>query len=226
MLLILIGGIFSTILMNLAVFISAQKYRTFESYASNVEKLNFVILYTVLFSLIAGYAFSREFTDKTSSTVYSYPINKIKIFIGKLITIYILISLVYFVEFISIYLGYYMLYPTCSEFTFLDNHIKFYLYSLVFQLSIIPIPMLIANFSRNIMMSVVYGVVGTVITAVLSESDLLFAKHFPLKVPFNFIKKLYEPNLIDLKYSIISGSVCFIISISICMYHYNKQDIV
>ena len=226
MLLILIGGIFSTILMNLAVLMSAQRYRTFESYASNVEQLNFVILYTILFSLIAGYVFSREFIDKTSSTVYTYPIDRVKIFIGKLITIYILISLVYLVEFISIYLGYYILYHTCSEFNFLANHIKFYLYSLIFQFLIIPIPILIANLSRNIMMSVVYGVVGTIMIAVLGECDFLFAKHFPLRVPFNFIKKLYEPNLIDLNCSIISGIVCFIISMFICLYHYNKQDIV
>lgn len=224
MLLITIGGVFSTILMNLAVLVvSSEKQRSFESYASNVEQLNFVIFYTILFSLISAYVFSREFADKTSSIVYTYPMSKIKIFIGKLITICILISLVYLVEFVSIYLGYYILYHEHPEFTFVSNHIKFYLYSLFFQFLIIPIPILIGNLSRNIMLPVVYGAVGIVISGV--HDSFVFGEYLPFSIPFNFIKKLYEPNLIDLNYSVISGICCFVISMFICIYHYNKHDI-
>lgn len=223
MLVVLIGGIFSTILMNSALLISAEKQRPFEIYASNIEQLNFVIFYNILFSLIAGYVFSREFADKTSSILYTYPIGRFKIFISKLITICILISLVYLVEFISIYLGYYIIYHTSSEVTFISNHMKFYLYSLFFQFLIIPISILIGNLSRNIMMPIVYGVVGTIVTGF--HDNFVFLEYIPFSLPFNPIKKLYNPNLIDLKYSVISGIACFIISMFICIYHYNKQDI-
>lgn len=223
---VLIGGMFMSILMNLVILVSNERHRTFESYSSNTEIVNFLLLYIILFSLIVGYVFSREFTDKTSSIVYTYPISRIEIFIGKLITIYILISLVYLVEIISIYLGYYILYHTLPESTFIISHIKYNIYSLIFQFLLMPIPILITNISKNIMLPVVYGIVGTIVTNVLGESDFLFARYFPLAVPYNFIKKLYYPNLVDLKYNVISGISCFIISMIICIYQYNKAEII
>ncbi|BCZ49231.1 hypothetical protein psyc5s11_52980 [Clostridium gelidum] len=223
---VLIGGMFMSILMNLVILVSEERVRTFESYSSNTEHINLLLLYIILFSLIVGYVFSREFTDKTSSILYTYPISRIKIFIGKLITIDILISLVYLVEIISIYLGYYVLYHTLPEHTFIISHIKYNIYSLIFQFLLIPIPILITNIGKNIMLPVVYGVVGTIVTNVIGESDFLIAKHFPLAVPYNFIKKLYWPNLTDLNYSVISGMSCFIISMIICIYQYNKDDII
>ena len=73
------------------------------------------------------------------------------------------------------------------------------------------------------MIPVVYGVLGTIITGF--HDSFLFLQYLPFSLPFNFIKKLYEPNLIDLNFSVISGIVCFIISMFICIYHYNKHDI-
>ena len=200
--------------------------QTFEQYSSNIEMLNFLLLYTILFSLIAGYVFSREFTDKTSSIVYAYPISRIKIFIGKLITIDMLISLVYLVEVISIYLGYYILNHTLPESTFIISHIKYNIYSLIFQFLLIPIPILITNMSKNIILPVIYGIVGTIVTIVSSGKMFQIAEYFPLIAPYKFIIKIYSPNLIDLNYSVISGILCFIISMIICIYQYNKDDIV
>ena len=98
-----IGGMFMSILFELTSLVFKENMQTFEQYSSNLEIPNIVVLYTILFSLIAGFVFSREFTDRTSSVIYTYPISRIKIFIGKLITIDMLISLVYLVKVISIY---------------------------------------------------------------------------------------------------------------------------
>ncbi|MTK13160.1 MAG: transporter, partial [Clostridiaceae bacterium] len=155
----LIGGVIMSILMasgNLLAGISMS----FEKFACNIEQMNAEILNIVLFSLIAGYVFSREFTDKTSSIVHTYPISRMKIFISKLITIYILIFLVYFIQCISTYLSYYIADGIVPSSILIMNNIKANIVSMLFQFLLIPIPILIANISENIMIPAVYGILG------------------------------------------------------------------
>lgn len=222
----LIGGIFISILMDLASLVFGEKFQSFEHYSSTIERINILLLYTILFSLIVGYVFAREFIDKTASTIYSCSVSRIKIFIGKLITVYILISLVYIVRIVSIYLSYYMLRHTVPESIFIVNHIKYNVYSLIFEFILMPIPILITNIGKSLVLPVVYGIVGTTIIMIASGSSSSFAKYIPLSAPYEFIMKIYKPNLVDLSYSVISGILCFIISMIICIYQHNKQDII
>lgn len=221
-----ISGMFMLILMDLVSLISKEKFQSFKHYSSTIEMLNILLLYTILFSLITGHIFSREFTDKTASVIYACSVSRIKIFIGKLITIYMLISLVYIVRIISIYLSYYILMNTLPESTFIVNHIEYNVYSLIFEFLLVPIPILITNMSKNLIFPVVYGIVGTIITIITSGSRSSFAKYVPFLAPYESIMKIYNPNLVDLSYSVISGIVCFIVSMIICLYQYNKDDII
>lgn len=221
-----IGGMFMSILFQLVALVYKDSKQTFEQYSSNLEMPNILLLYTILFSLMAGYVFSREFTDKTSSVVYTYPMSRIKIFIGKLIIIDGLITLVYLVKITSILLGYYILNGTMPENTLTISYVKYNIYSLIAQFMIIPIPILVTNMSKNIIVSVVYGILGTIITMISAGKMFQHSEYVPLVVPYKLIEKIYRPNLVDLKHSVISGSVCFIISMIICIYQYNKDDII
>lgn len=216
---ILVSGTAMTTLLDFIILITKDK-RTFESYASNAEMANFLILYTILFSLIVGYIFSREHVERTSNILYVYPISRIKIFMAKLITIDILIFLVYLIELISMYSGYYFLYKKLPESTFIINHIIQNVYSLMFQFLLIPIPILIANISRNIMFPVLYGVVVDVLMGTIAN------EYFPLLAPYFCTVEIYKPNLTDIKYSAIGSVFCFVIFMAISLYHYNKCDIV
>ena len=220
------AGMFMSMLMVLASLVFKEEVQTFEQYSSNLEIPNILLLYTILFSLIAGYVFSREFTDKTSSVVYSYPVSRIKIFIGKLITIYMLICLVYLVKVISIYLGFYFLNHMLPESSFIISYIKYNIYSLIAQFLIIPIPILITNMIKNLMLPVVYGIFGTIVTIVSSGKMFKFSDYVPLIAPYKLMIKVYLPNLVDVNYSVISAVLCFVISMTICIYQYTKDDIV
>ena len=222
----IIGGMFMSMLMILASLVFKESVETFEQYSSNLEIPNILLIDTILFSLIAGYIFSREFADKTSSVVYSYPVSRIKIFIGKLITIIMLISLVYLVKVISIYLGYYILNNKLPESSFAIIYIKYNIYSLIAQFLIIPIPIVITNMSKNLILPVIYGTFGTIVTIVSSGKMFKFNEYVPLIAPYKFIIKVYRPNLVDINYSIISAILCFIISMTICIYQYNKDDVI
>lgn len=76
----LIGGVFISILMDLISLVSSEKFQSFEHYSSTIDVLNILLLYTILFSLIAGYVFSREFADKTASIIYTCSISRNKNF--------------------------------------------------------------------------------------------------------------------------------------------------
>lgn len=221
-----IGGMFMSILMVLVSLVFKEEVQTFEQYSSNLEIPNTLLLYTILFSLIAGYIFSREFSDKTSSVVYAYPVSRTKIFISKLIIIDMLISLVYLVKVISIYLGYYILNHTLPESSFIISDIKYNIYSLIAQFLIIPIAIVITNMSKNLILPVIYGIFGTIVTIISSGKMFKFSEYVPLIAPYKCILKIYRPNLVDINYSIISAILCFIISMTICIYQYNKDDIV
>ena len=222
----IISGLFMSILIDLVSLISGEKFQSFEHYSSTVEMLNILLLYTILFSLIVGYVFSREFADKTASVIYTCSVSRIKIFIGKLIIIYILISLVSVVRIISIYLSYYILMNTLPESMFIVNHIKYNVYSLIFEFLLMPIPILITNMSKNLIVPVVYGTVGTIVTMITLRSSSLVIKYFPLVAPYKFIEKIYRSNLVDLNYSVISGITCFVVSMIISIYQYNRDDII
>lgn len=216
---ILVSGLTMTSFLDLIILITKDK-RTFESYASNTEMVNLLILYTILFSLITGYVFSREHEEKTSNILYSYPMTRIKIFMAKLITIDILILCVYLIELISIYLGYYFLYKKLPESTFIVNHIIQNIYSLIFQYLLIPIPILITNISRNIMAPVVYGIIVDILKGTIAN------EYFPFFAPYYFVMETYKPNLTKITYSAVGSIICFIIFMGISIYQYNKADIV
>ncbi|MBW6410739.1 ABC transporter permease [Clostridium weizhouense] len=222
-LLVLIGGSVNPGFMDLAIMVSGEKNRTFEKYVYNIELINFSLIYGILFALIAGYIFCREYSDKTASTLYAYPISRVKIFIGKLIIIYALITIVYFIQMVTMYLGYYMLYGSI-EYKLIINDIKVNICSLLFQFLLIPIPIFIANISKNIVLTVSYGILSFIITASLTRMKSFYIKYIPLLTPYFCAKNFYYPGKVDMMAAITSGIICFVISIALCIYQYNKTD--
>lgn len=219
----LIGGVIMSILMasgNLLAGIAMS----FEKFACNIEQMNAGILNIVLFSLIAGYVFSREFTDKTASILHTYPISRMKIFISKLITIYILIFLVYFIQCISTYLSYYIADGIVPSSILILNNIKANIVSMLFQFLLIPIPILIANISENIMMPAVYGILAFIAIGFIGV-DSPYATYIPLMAPHISATYFYFPKDINFNHIIVSSTLCFILFMPICIYEFNKEDI-
>lgn len=219
----LICGVIMSILMILGNLLGGI-CMSFEKFACNIQQMNFSVLNIILFALISAYVFSREFTDKTANILYAYPISRVKIFISKLITIYVLIFLVYFVQCISIYLSYYITDGIIPSSTLLMVHIKANIISLLFQFLLIPIPILIANITKNIMIPIVYGILSF-ITVVFIGSSSPYASYIPLMAPQISAEYFYFPKDIIFNHIIISSTLCFILFMPICIYEFTKKDI-
>ena len=170
LLLILAGGAFLPLLM-LAGHINSDIDTRWASYAGNIEAFMFLLGGVVLFSLATSYIFSREFTDKTAAALYTYPVNRIKILICKLLVIFSIILAVYILQFILTFCGGLLLKHEPLTKEILLYHMKIHLCSMVLQFALIPAVVLIASISKNIIPSIIYGVMAGLSNMFLMESD-------------------------------------------------------
>lgn len=208
---------------------SALRYTFIKAYRANIEVNCFCFLYTVLFSLIAGYIFSREFADKTDNIIYTYPISRTKIFIGKLITLYIIISFIYVVQFLAMYLSLSIAWHELPSNNFITTDMKVNVYSLLLQFILMPIPILIANITRNIIFPVVYGVLGALscmcAIAIVSVYSAIYMQFSPLMLPILPMYYFHAGDPIDFILTTISAVLTFSIFMFLSIYHYNKMDV-
>ena len=193
-------------------------------YRVNIEVICFQFLYIVFFSLIASYIFSREFADKTTNTLFVYPSSRIKIFIGKLLTVYIIIAFAYLIQFISTYLTLYISWGKLLPAYLILKDIKVNLYSILFQFLLMPVPILIGNLTKNIIFPVVYGILGAVSSAFMMLMDI-YMQMDPLMLPALPIYYFYKGDPIDFVLVISSATLTFGVSMFLCVYHYINVDI-
>lgn len=223
---ILIGGTIMTLIMALARLIS-EKDMEFEKYIYNIEQVNYLMLFVVLFPLIAGYVFSREYSDKTASTLYSYPISRMEVFMAKYFTVNILIFLVYALQTLSMPLSFYFLHGNFPEGQLIITDLKASLLSMFFQFLIIPIPILIANLSKNIMFPIVYGMLGFITTIVVGGNDTYsYSQYYPIASPYFSTMYINSPERINFSLIMIINLMCFILFMSLCIYEFSKKDII
>lgn len=223
---ILIGGVFMSLIMALARSFSEQDM-SFEKYAYNIEQVNFLMLYMVLFPLITAYVFSREYNEKTASILHIYPVSRTKIFITKYLTINVLIFLVYAIEILSIVLSYSFLHGSFPERHLIITDIKANLLSMLFQFLLVPIPILIANMSKNIILPVVYGILGLIIATFTGGGDSSsYSQYYPLLSPFFSAKYFYFSEIINLRLMFIINISFFILFMSLSIYEFSNKDMV
>lgn len=208
---------------------SVLKYTFIKDYRANIEVNCFCFLHTVLFSLIAGYIFSREFADKTDNVIYTYPISRTKIFIGKLITLYIIISFIYVVQFLAMYLSLCIAWHEFPSNNFIITDMKVNVYSLLMQFILMPIPILIANITKNIIFPVVYGVLGALscmcAIAVGSMYSAIYMQFSPLMLPVIPMYYFHAGDPIDFVLISISAVFTFGIFMFLSVYHFNKMEL-
>lgn len=208
-------------LVQLTQRVSFLEYRVLD-----IERTSALFVYIIIFSLTAGYVFSREYIDKTANTLHTYPISKRKIFFGKLITIYMLIVFVYLIQIIASYLGGYVVWGTFPSAKFINEDIKVNILSMLLQFLLIPIPILIANISRNIIFPVVYGLLGDImVSLLLGEGAGIYSQFCPLVLPILPFFHYHKGDPIDFVITIGSAIITFSAFMFLCIYHYDNADI-
>lgn len=223
---ILITSLFMVFFTDAAIIIVKVLNRTFESYSFNVCEINIRLIFTIIFCIISSNIFIREYDDKTANILYSYSFNRIKILLGKFLVIYMIIVLIYFIQCIGIYISSYVLFGSLDK-SLISQNVQANLYSMIFEMALIPSVILLANLKQNLILPVSYGVLITIINAISDKSFIADIKYNPFVGPLFAFQYVYSEvgAGFEFKYITISGIIFFIISILVCMYHFNKMDI-
>lgn len=192
----------------------------------DINRISGLFIYIIIFSFIAAYVFSREYTDKTANILHVYPIGRGKIFLGKLITIYTLIVFVYIIQISTKYLGIYMVWGVLQSSKFISMDIKVNIYSMLLQFLLIPIPVLISNITRNIIFPIMYGLLSDVIVGLLlAGGSSIYSQFFPLTLPMLPFYHYFKGDPIDFVIAIGSAVITFSIFMFLSIYHYSNADI-
>lgn len=205
-------------------YVTLRQSTSAKDILSNINIMQIQILDTILFSLIAGYIFSREYTNKTVSTLYSYPISRFKIVICKAIVVFVLVAIVYFLNLsaslitILTTLGmeelkniFYIEFKTC-------------LISAILQIFILPLSMFIGMVSENLIIPIIYGVIGTVSSMFLMVTDV-WMQLSPFMFPVMPFYHLFRGDPIDYIAVSLSGGIVFLGSITSIIVYLKNCDI-
>lgn len=222
--LVLIGGLTSPLILDISILVLHQKNRTFESYIYNTEGLSYMFVYGILFTIIAGYIFAREYANRTASSLYSYSCNRTKIFVGKLIVIYLLMFITCIIQCISVYAGYYKLFGNLNIDLVLRD-LKINIQALLFQMALIPIPIFLANLKKTITLPIIYGVFTLCIQAMTSGSDSIYSKYNPFLGSLYLFENTYNMKSNDVHFMAVISFVIFTLTIAAAFYHHKKMDI-
>lgn len=203
-----------------------ERIHFLESRIEDINRISGLFIYIIIFSFIAAYVFSREYTDKTANILHAYPIGRGKIFFGKLITIYTLIVFVYIIQISTKYLGIYIAWGALPSSKFISMDIKVNIYSMLLQFLLIPIPVLISNITRNIIFPIVYGVLSDVIVVLLLGGGAsIYSQFFPLTLPMLPFYNYYKGDPIDFVITIGNAVITFSVFMFLSIYHYSNADI-
>lgn len=227
LLIILVGGLALPGLLFLGWAVQSQGVVIWNEYTYHSEFMMILVLSPVLFSLISSYVFSREFTDKTANILYCYPISRTKIFVCKLLIIYLIITVVYIIHFLGLFGGGLILKHELLTKEILLIHFKISLYSMILQFSLVPIVIFIASLSRNILVPVIYGILLVVSNFLLVASGKF--KYSPFMMPgmplINYNTKSNVDHYFLKSNTIIMAVIVFVISFIACIIYYKNTDI-
>lgn len=191
---------------------------------SNINIFQFEILDIIIFSIICGYVFSREYTNMTAGSLYSYPVSKFKIIIGKFIIILSLIFIVYIINFISTIMFILRIFGTLFIEEVVYMQLKTIVISFLLQIILIPLPSLIACISKNIIIPTVYGIIAAIVSFFMSISEI-YMQLCPFLLPSLPYYYFYRKDTIDNIAVLLSGTLIFLIPIIIFIYYLMKTDI-
>lgn len=190
----------------------------------NMGIMQIQILYTILFSLITSYVFSREFSDKTANILYSYRSGRIKIFFAKFITIYILVLITYLINFASIIIMMYGIFGFEGVKIIFFIQLKSSIWSALMQIFIIPVPMFLGSVSKNIIIPIIYSLIGAVSSMMIMISGIYMQFSF-FMLPALPLYYFYNGDPIDYIAVFFVAGITFIISIFLNIYYWGKIDI-
>lgn len=210
-------------------------------FVSQVEQMNFLLINIPMYTLIAAFIYTREFSCNTAQNTFSYPIGRTKIFLSKLIVIVVVtFCIVISQTLLTFLLGTFLPHQELTK-EILVGHLKINLYGLLYQYAILPMAIFVALVSRNIIMPIIYGGLITIVNiGALGAGNKNIFEYIPTLYPLLIFLNSLVPTestvdasklifdssgLVLPNTSIVIAVITFVIGISACIVYNMKTDI-
>ena len=226
--LVLLGGIVLPVMyfflaLNMD-YDTVRRSTSAKDFLRNIHIMQGQFLNNIIFPLIGGYIFSREYANKTADVLYSYPVSRLKIFISKITVIFTLIVGVYFLNFLASLITIGNLLGLDEVRNIFSIEFKTCLISALLQILIIPIPVLMGIVGKNIILPVIYGVIGSVTSMLLMMAEV-WMQLSPLMIPVLPFYHFFRGDPIDYIAVTLSGAIAFLGSITGIIFYLKHCDI-
>lgn len=192
----------------------------------SVENIAFfvnIMLAVPIVSIIVGFIFSREYSENTINTLFTYPISRTKFIISKLVIIYILILMTFISCYIfSIIVGIIFPHELFTLGIFI-KYLKVYLLMSVMHFALVPPVALVAVFSKNIVPPICFGVGVTFVSMFISQTK--YGQVFPWSVPAVVTQDVSWARCLSCNNALVSLSLTFVISMTALLICVKRADI-
>ncbi len=190
-------------------------------FASNLILMSLVMA-PVLFYLLSGYIFSREYTENTVNTLFTYPINKSKFIFAKLTVIFIMIMITFLFNFTSLLLSGYLVIHKALTFQLLMKEMKHQWIMGISFFTLAPLGGILGSISKNVISPIALGICAVLGNIVISSSEYMDV--YPWTIPFALIYKEEGHVPLYLKGSLILA-IILIFSVSTLIFYLKKTDV-
>jgi len=192
-----------------------------------VSSLNYMNMSALLLiAVFIGLIFAGEYNTNTISILFTYPVSRFRFYIGKLITILIVVIVIYLVLFISTLAFGIAGVKNFPSGEFLVKFFKFSLVVAVLNFVFVPVTVLACNLVKGVATSVVTGMCYVLVYMCFLGSDS--GLYIPVCTPSMIISNSFVSNSInatDSRSIILIAGITFLISFLISAVNYSNSDI-
>ena len=197
-----------------------------EFYTTLIELIMFMVLSIVIFAMLTSHLFAREFSEKTSSVLYTYPFSRVKIFFCKFFVLILMMCFVYIIQYGLMFLTGLLLKHDKLTVYILLKHVKIYGFSLMLQIAIMPVFIILALITRNNLSAIIFSVMAAGSNFVLYIVNNLVDRNIWLPFSLPMMPMLcYGEQKVNVTLVIITGIVMFFLGITICIAYMKKMDV-
>lgn len=213
-------------LLNYLIFLSLKSNLPSEVAVERYFEQGYIFLSaliaTLLFGLITTYIFDREYQEHTLENMLTIPITRTAVIMNKMIILFVwIIFLVLFTFGLAILLNYMGIFIDLNI-GILIKFFRIYLLTGLLHFALTPTIVFITLISKSYIYSVGFSVIVTITSLVITNTK--YGELFPWALPY--LLAAYEGEFhFPVHYSIASIILTFIVSLSLCIFYFNREDI-
>ncbi len=153
-----------------------QSEMTWEQYYFMNWNLSF-LMSPVIFSVLAGYLFVREYHEKTINQLFMYPYSRVKYFIGKFIVCLVLITFTFLLLMLGMLIVGYFIIPDPISMSQLSSFFLMSAITIIAHWMLVPIAIFVSILAKSYIPSVVLGISVTISGLIIMGTE--YALYFP-----------------------------------------------